>query len=154
MLGQKIPHIAKFESLLLSSRPRHLGRLFHSLWLSNFIVQTVIDNSLGERYNISYSYDANGKLVAKYTYDVDGMRTTKTVGNVTIAYYYDDSNLVAERRTTDSASSWLYYLYGVDGIAGFRYNSTTYLFRKNVQGDVTLIYTESGTLVEHCGMTT
>lgn len=89
-----------------------------------------------------------------FTYDVDGMRTTKTANNVTIAYYYDDGNLVAERRTTDSASSWLYYLYGVDGIAGFRYNSTTYLFRKNIQGDVTHIYTESGILVEHCGMTT
>ena len=75
------------------------------------------------------------------------MRTTKTANDVTIAYYYDDGNLVAERRTTDNASSWLYYLYGVDGIAGFRYNSTTYLFRKNIQGDVTHIYTENGTLV-------
>ena len=56
-------------------------------------------------------------------------------------------NLVAERRTTDNTSSWLYYLYGVDGIAGFRYNNTTYLFRKNIQGDVTHVYTESGTLV-------
>ena len=82
-----------------------------------------------------------------FTYDVNGMRTTKAANNVTIAYYYDDGNLVAERRTTDSASSWLYYLYGVDGIAGFRYNNTTYLFRKNIQGDVTHIYTESGTLV-------
>ena len=35
----------------------------------------------------------------------------------------------------------------MDGIAGFRYNSTTYLFRKNIQGDVTHIYTESGMLV-------
>ncbi len=35
----------------------------------------------------------------------------------------------------------------MDGIAGFRYNNTTYLFRKNIQGDVTHIYTESGTLV-------
>ena len=35
----------------------------------------------------------------------------------------------------------------MDGIAGFRYNNTTYLFRKNIQGDVTHIYTEGGTLV-------
>ena len=75
------------------------------------------------------------------------MRTTKAANNVTIAYYYDDGNLVAERRTIGSTSSWPYYLYGVDGIAGFRYNNTTYLFRKNIQGDVTHIYTESGTLV-------
>ena len=40
-----------------------------------------------------------------FTYDVDGMRATKTANNVTIAYYYDDGNLVAERRTTDNASS-------------------------------------------------
>lgn len=40
-----------------------------------------------------------------FTYDVDGMRTTKTANNVTIAYYYDDGNLVAERRTTGSVSS-------------------------------------------------
>ena len=40
-----------------------------------------------------------------FTYDVDGMRATKTANNVTIAYYYDNGNLVAERRTTDNASS-------------------------------------------------
>lgn len=176
--------------------------------MSNFIFKTIIDNSLGERYDISYSYNANGKPAARhlydglnrlvrqddinfgavtykydhagnitckttyaltfdetlgtlvetqeytyrqrgwqnqlvtlngqsfeydavgnptlycgkamtwqgrrllsyngstFTYDVNGMRTTKTANNVTIAYYYDDGNLVAERRTTDSASSW------------------------------------------------
>ena len=40
-----------------------------------------------------------------FTYDVNGMRTTKAVGHVTIAYYYDNGDLVAESRTTDSASS-------------------------------------------------
>lgn len=40
-----------------------------------------------------------------FTYDVNGMRTTKTANNVTIAYYYDNGDLLAERRTTDSASS-------------------------------------------------
>ncbi len=34
----------------------------------------------------------------------------------------------------------MYYIYGVDGVAGFRYNGVTYLFRKNIQGDVTHIY--------------
>ena len=40
-----------------------------------------------------------------FTYDVNGMRTTKIIGNVTIAYYYDNGDPVARRRTTDSASS-------------------------------------------------
>lgn len=171
--------------------------------MSNFIFKTAIGNSLGEGYNISYSYDANGKLVARYfydglnrlvrqddinfgtvickydhagnitckttyaltfdetlgtpvetreytyrqrgwqdqlvtlngqsfeydavgsptlycskamtwqgrrllscngstfTYDVDGMRTTMAANNVNIVYYYDNGDLVAERRTTD-----------------------------------------------------
>lgn len=40
-----------------------------------------------------------------FTYDVDGMRTTKAANNVTIAYYYDNGDLLARRRTTDRASS-------------------------------------------------
>ncbi len=40
-----------------------------------------------------------------FTYDVNGICTTRTANNVTIAYYYDDGNLDAERRTTDSTSS-------------------------------------------------
>lgn len=40
-----------------------------------------------------------------FTYDVNGMRPTKTANNVTIAYYYDDGDLLARRRTADSASS-------------------------------------------------
>lgn len=35
-----------------------------------------------------------------FTYDVNGMRATKTANNVTIVYYYDDGNLVAEQQTT------------------------------------------------------
>lgn len=46
------------------------------------------------------SYNGN-----TFTYDVNGMRTTKTANNVTIAYYYNNGDLVARRRTTDSASS-------------------------------------------------
>lgn len=40
-----------------------------------------------------------------FTYDVSGMRTTKTANNVTIAYYYDNGDLLARRRTIDNASS-------------------------------------------------
>ncbi len=43
----------------------------------------------------------------------------------------------------------IYYIYGVDGIAGFKYDTTEYLYRKNVQGDVTHIYTEDGEQVGH-----
>ncbi len=39
------------------------------------------------------------------------------------------------------------YYYGNSGVIGFRYNNTDYYYRKNLQGDIIAIYTESGTLV-------
>ena len=82
----------------------------------------------------------NDEYYAEYTYDVDGMRTSKyavtPVGTFNSKYIYDGKTLVAEQRN----GKWIYYIYGVDGVAGFNYNGITYLYRKNVQGDVTHIY--------------
>ncbi len=82
----------------------------------------------------------NNEYYAEYTYDVNGIRTSKhavtPAGTVNSKFIYDNNNLVAEQRN----GSWIYYLYGVDGVAGFSYNNETYLYRKNVQGDVTHIY--------------
>ncbi len=94
------------------------------------------------------SYDTVDGLI-EYAYDVNGIRTSKTRNGVTYNFIYDGNNLVAEQRTNGSESYTLYYLYGIDGIAGFRYNEQTYLYRKNVQGDVTHIYTEDGEQVGH-----
>ena len=71
-----------------------------------------------------------------FTYDVNGIRTSKVHNSILTKYIYDGNNLVAEQR----GSEWIYYLYGVDGVAGFNYDGKTYLYRKNVQGDVTHIY--------------
>ena len=82
----------------------------------------------------------SGTSLATYTYDADNVRTSKTVTdgaeNFTCKFIYDGNTLVAEQRN----SNWIYYIYGVDGIAGFRYNGVTYLYRKNIQGDITHIY--------------
>lgn len=94
------------------------------------------------------SYDTVDGLI-EYTYDVNGIRTSKTRNGVTYNFIYDGNNLVAEQRTDGSVTQNIYYLYGVDGIVGFRYNEQTYLYRKNVQGDVTHIYTEDGEQVGH-----
>ena len=82
----------------------------------------------------------NNEYYAEYTYDVNGIRTSKhavtPAGTVNSKFIYDSNNLVAEQRS----GSWIYYLYGVDGVAGFNYKGNTYLYRKNVQGDITHIY--------------
>ncbi len=81
------------------------------------------------------SHDTDNGIV-KFTYDVTGIRTSKEFDEVTTKYIYDGNNLVAEQR----GDVWIYYIYGVDGVAGFNHQDNIYLYRKNVQGDVTHIY--------------
>ena len=92
------------------------------------------------------SYGKENKR-ATYTYDVNNIRTSKTVtdgtATITSKYIYDENTLIAEQRNGE----WIYYIYGVDGIAGFNYNGVTYLYRKNIQGDITHIYTLNGECV-------
>ena len=87
-----------------------------------------------------------------FTYDVDGLRTSKTIPNVGLEhkYYYVGDRLQYE---TLGGSSALWYFYDADGKpSGIRYkdNSGTvndYYFVCNWRGDVIQIYNASGTLV-------
>ena len=87
-----------------------------------------------------------------FTYDVDGLRTSKTIPNVGLEhkYYYVGNRLQYE---TLGGSSALWYFYDADGNpSGIRYkdNSGTvndYYFVCNWRGDVIQIYNASGTLV-------
>ena len=87
-----------------------------------------------------------------FTYDVDGLRTSKTIPNVGLEhkYYYVGDRLQYE---TLGGSSALWYFYDADGNpSGIRYkdNSGTvndYYFVCNWRGDVIQIYNASGTLV-------
>ena len=93
------------------------------------------------------SYGIENKK-ATYTYDFNNVRTSKTATDgttsITSKYIYDGNNLIAEQRSVKGPdkdkSVWIYYIYGVDGIAGFKFEDKVYLYRKNVQGDITHIY--------------
>ena len=88
----------------------------------------------------------------EFTYDVDGLRTSKTIPNVDLKhkYYYVGDRLQYE---TISDSSALWYFYDADGNpSGIRYkghNGTVndYYFVCNWRGDVIQIYNASGVLV-------
>jgi RHS repeat-associated protein len=104
-------------------------------------------NSLSDPQNM---YWTRGRMLASgtlngnnftYKYDADGLRYQKTVGSTTTQYYYNGSDLVAEKR----GSTFIYYLYGIDGIAGMVYNGTYYFFEKNILGDIIGIMNSSGT---------
>ena len=94
------------------------------------------------------SYVGNGKTLS-FTYNADGIRTTKTVdgvaheyilsgsqviaekwGNHTVAYFYDENGTPIGLCYRNNADAW--------GVASY------YFFDKNLQGDIVAIYNESG----------
>ena len=81
-----------------------------------------------------------------YTYDENGLRTTKTVGDTTHTYLYAaDGTLIRETRSNGDTMEFLY------DHAGQPYalilNGTVYYYVVNLQGDVVRIVDESGNTV-------
>ena len=86
---------------------------------------------------------SDGANTVSFTYDEFGMRTTKTAGGITTNYVYENGKLLREV----TGSEKIDFVYGSDGIIGFRTGNKNYLYRKNIYGDVTEIYSDNGTLV-------
>ena len=84
----------------------------------------------------SYRIDSNTLLT--FAYDASGLRIRK--GATT--YQLDGSRILSETRPTGTV--WYYYDNG--GICGFKYNNVRYYYEKNLQGDITAVYDENGTL--------
>lgn len=92
------------------------------------------------------SVQADGKTI-NYTYDSDGLRTSKKINGIQTHYFWENGNLIGEGR--DEGTIW--YMYDVNGcIVGFQYNDNSYYFNKNLQGDVMSIVDSNGkVLVEY-----
>ena len=84
-----------------------------------------------------------GSEEVTFGYDVFGLRNKKTAGGETTNYIYENGNLL--RQIT--GSEVMTFIYGSEGIIGFRLGTVKYLYRKNVFGDVEEIYSAEGTLV-------
>ena len=74
--------------------------------------------------------------IVLFAYGANGIRYRK---NSTV-YTLDGNKILRE---SDGTKTLTYY-HGGSGIVGFAYNGTDYYFRKNLQGDVTEIYTSAG----------
>ena len=84
-----------------------------------------------------------------FTYNDAGVRQTKVKNGVTTTFYYDGNTLIAE----ETAGNITMYLYDAQGSPiGFRYRSASYTtdqwdvywYGKNLQGDITEIYSNAG----------
>ena len=79
-----------------------------------------------------------------YTYNENGIRTSKTVNNVTTTYYLDGTNIIEQ--ITGNAVFHFYYDSGNE-LIGFNYADNDYIYVKNQQGDVTDITNSGGQVV-------
>ena len=79
-----------------------------------------------------------------YTYNENGIRTSKTVDNVTTTYYLDGTNIIEQI----AGNTVLHFYYDSnDEVIGFEYNSDNYYYVKNATGDVVGIADSDGNIV-------
>ena len=101
-------------------------------------------------------YRAEGSdMVLDMEYSADGTRVRKTrefddeSASEVVTYVYNGSNLVYEKEELSNRTRRKYFLYNNQGIVGFVYNTTTYMFRKNLFGDITAIYRGNTKVAEY-----
>ena len=83
----------------------------------------------------------DGDSEIAYTYNGDGLRTSKTVNGETTNYYYNGSILAGQKTSDDT----LVFMYDNNSdIFGFIYNDTEYYYIKNAQNDVIGIADSNG----------
>ena len=96
------------------------------VWNSNRNLECVIDENTGNEYN--------------YTYDENGVRTSKTIDGETTYFNTKDGVVIAQ---TDGTNT-MYFQYDVNGVPiGFICNDIQYFYLTNLSGDV-LGITEAG----------
>ncbi len=97
------------------------------------------------------SYSTSDKNIS-FTYGYNGARTKKIVvtGNTSETHTYAIKGLkiVGEKITkTNNATHYIAYFYGLSGLIGFNYDNDSFIYVKNIFGDITHIYHSNGTLV-------
>ncbi|WP_306569890.1 RHS repeat domain-containing protein [Faecalispora jeddahensis] len=119
-----------------------------------FLTYDQIGNPLAYRDGMSFTWagrqlttaTVNGKT-SSYTYNQEGIRTSKTVDGTLTDYLVDGSTIVAQRTGYDT----LWFMYDSDGTrVGFTYHDDAYYYMKNAQGDVTgIVDSDLNVVVEY-----
>ncbi len=86
----------------------------------------------------------DGSNTYNYTYDEEGIRTSKTVNGVTTYYNTKDGIILSQTDGTDT----MYFQYDTNGIPlGFTYNGVQYLYLTNQMGDVFAVAQADGDVI-------
>lgn len=127
--------------------------------LTSFDNQSITYDNMGNPINYRNGINltwTNGRMLdtfqsndytINYKYDMDGLRTEKTVknkidgSNDKTLYYYDNGKLIEEK----SNENTIWYIYDVDDtLVGFELNGITYYYETNLLKDITKIYNRNG----------
>ena len=91
-----------------------------------------------------------------YSYDENGIRTRKTIGNTVTDYYYNGTLLMGAVKTTTNSdgsttTSKLRFSYDADGkVVAVNYNGNYYYYLRNAQSDIVKLIDKTGaTVVEY-----
>ena len=101
---------------------------------------------------MSYSDSESGDDYS-YTYNADGIRTSKTVNGVKHTYHLSGTQILSEEWTDRWNRHVMVYIYDAAGqpigMSHFQDGTLvdTYLYEKNIQGDVVAVYEYDGDLV-------
>ena len=96
---------------------------------------------------------SSGSEAFSYSYNADGIRTTKTVNGVKHTYALSGTTILNEEWTENGVQHLLMYVYDANGSpVGMVYRNSTmaadateeYLFVKNIQGDILHVYNSTG----------
>ena len=86
----------------------------------------------------------NGKSKTRYTYNADGLRTSKIINGTRFNYYWNGDKLTAQTWPGNT----LYFYYDKDGNPiAFEYNDVFYYYITNLQGDIVAILRTDGIIV-------
>ena len=89
--------------------------------------------------------DVNNSIL--YTYNHNGIRTSKTVNGITTYYEVDENNNVVKQYelVNDAETNVIEFVYdSSNSPIYFTYNNATYYYEKNLQGDIVAILDSSG----------
>ena len=121
----------------------------------NTITYDQIGNPLSYRNGFTFTWQkgrqlasaTNGTTSVSYTYNNDGYRTSKTVNGTTTDYTLEGSKVLIEKTGSDYV--WYYYdAAGAPVAMATGSDPSLYIYRKNLQGDITGIYSgTTGTLL-------
>ena len=82
-----------------------------------------------------------GSATYSYTYDEEGIRTSKTVGGTTTYFNYENGQLLSQ---SDGTNTFIFQYDASGNPAGFIYNGAQYFYLTNAMGDIISIVDTQG----------